>query len=143
MSNVVYNKDGIPFDIDALVTDVNGKADVDLSNTSPSSMFKSNSVSWCMPDYENQITGSSKNWVQCSKDSFICIWGFDSYTEDFKAQVSPNNGTDIFTVGVRSDDVNSNTQTTSFTFLCPKNWYFRCTSEGIPTYVIYPLKGAN
>ena len=32
MTDIVYNKNGIPFDIDALATDLNGKADVDLTN---------------------------------------------------------------------------------------------------------------
>ena len=32
MTDTVYNKNGIPFDIDALATDVNGKADRDLVN---------------------------------------------------------------------------------------------------------------
>lgn len=34
MTDIVYNKNGVPFDIDALVTDVNGKADTDLTNCS-------------------------------------------------------------------------------------------------------------
>lgn len=32
MTDIVYNKNGIPFDIDAIATDLNGKADVDLTN---------------------------------------------------------------------------------------------------------------
>jgi hypothetical protein len=34
MTDIVYNKNGVPFDIDALATDVNGKADRDLVNVS-------------------------------------------------------------------------------------------------------------
>ena len=34
MTDIVYNKNGIPFDIDAIATDLNGKADVDLTNLS-------------------------------------------------------------------------------------------------------------
>lgn len=33
MTQIVYNKNGIPFDIDAIATDINGKADKDLLNT--------------------------------------------------------------------------------------------------------------
>lgn len=32
MTNIVYNKNGIPFDIDAIATDVNGKLDTDMTN---------------------------------------------------------------------------------------------------------------
>lgn len=33
MTQIVYNKNGIAFDIDAIATDINGKADKDLLNT--------------------------------------------------------------------------------------------------------------
>ena len=39
MTDIVYNKNGIPFDIDAIATDVNGKADRDLNNTLLTSYF--------------------------------------------------------------------------------------------------------
>ena len=34
MTDIVYNKNGIAFDIDNIATDLNGKVDVDLSNLS-------------------------------------------------------------------------------------------------------------
>ena len=36
MPTTVTNKDGIEFDIDAIATDLNGKADVDLTNVNDS-----------------------------------------------------------------------------------------------------------
>jgi hypothetical protein len=33
MTQIVYNKNGVAFDIDAIATDINGKADKDLLNT--------------------------------------------------------------------------------------------------------------
>lgn len=135
------SKTDIQVDIDNIATDLNGKADTDLENTT--TKLADSFLSKIMPDYENQVTGSGGNWVQCSKDSFICIWGDDPFTEDYYCYVSPDNGTTTYMVGRRYDDTNGNTEITSFTFLCPKNWYFRCTSEHTPSYCIYPLKGAN
>ena len=40
MTNIVYNKNGIKFDIDALDSYVNGKADVDLTNVNNSAKEK-------------------------------------------------------------------------------------------------------
>lgn len=47
MTEIVYNRSGIPFDIDAIATDLNGKADVDFINVNNSG--KSLGTSWFMP----------------------------------------------------------------------------------------------
>ena len=137
----------LPLDVDInqIATDLNNKADRDLSNTIPSDSFISDSVSWGMPDYANQITGSvaSGTYVQVSQDSFVCVYGSDAYTEDIWCYVSPDNGTTTYIVGRRADDTNGNTESTSFTFLVPKDWYFTATIENGVYYHIYPLKGAN
>ena len=69
MGTTVTNKNGIEFDIDALATDVNGKADKDLSNTNPSSSF----CSMLMPDYANgtPFTGTSFT-APCAGLAIIC-----------------------------------------------------------------------
>lgn len=139
-------KTEIEVDIDEIATDLNGKADTDLSNTSPSQTFKNSICDWVMPDYANFITGtaSSGTWTQCLKDSFVLVWGTDPYTEDYWCYVSPNNdGTAVLPVGRRYDDYNGSTQSISFTFLVPKNWYFICQAEYGCGYYIYPLKGGN
>ena len=48
MTNVVYNKNGIPFDIDAIATDLNGKMDRDGINATASVCVESyqNGTSW-------------------------------------------------------------------------------------------------
>lgn len=120
------------------------KLDLDASNIS--STGKETIVGWGMPDYENVIEGtmpSLGSWVQCVKDSFVCCYGGDSYIEDYWCYVSPDNGTTTYVVGRRYDDVNANTQHTSFTFFVPKGWYFKITSELVPHYYIYPLKGVS
>ena len=121
------------------------KADTSLSNTTPSQSFKEMSVGWGMPDYSSAITGNAVagKFIQCPADAAVCVFGQDPYTENFYAYVSPDNGTTKYIVGCRKDDVNSNTQTTSFYFLVPKNWYFTTTVEQGFTYQIYPLSGGQ
>ena len=56
MGTTVTNKNGIEFDIDALATDVNGKADKDLSNANPSTSFINTIIGNIntMPDYSKK-----------------------------------------------------------------------------------------
>ena len=124
---------------------LSGKADTNLGNTIPSQSFKEMSVGWGMPDYSSAITGNAVagKFIQCPADAAVCVFGQDPYTENFYAYVSPDNGTTKYIVGRRTDDVNSNTQTTSFYFLVPKNWYFTTTVEQGFTYQIYPLSGGQ
>lgn len=50
------SKTDIQIDIDNVLTDLNGKADKDLSNvTAPTQAFKNMSVGWGMPDYSAKI----------------------------------------------------------------------------------------
>ena len=56
---IVTNKNGIEFDIDDIATDLNGKADVDLTNVNNAGTSKS--AGWAMPSttYETITTGAS------------------------------------------------------------------------------------
>ena len=99
----------------------------------------------CMPDYANQIYAeniSSGTKITCPKDSQVIVWGKDEYTENYYAYVYSPNDAGPFVVGYRMDDVNGNTQWTTFSFLVPAGWKFTCTAENGFTYRIYPLKGA-
>lgn len=122
--------------------DISGKANVALDNITTAG--KAESVSWGVPDYASVIAADGVamgTWIQCSVDSFVCTWGGDPYTEDYYVYVSPDKSTK-YIVGRRYDDVNSNTQITSFTFFVPKGWWFQNNPEGGFSYRIYPLKGA-
>lgn len=46
----------IQVDIDNIATDLNGKADKDLSNINPTQAIKNSIMSWGIPDYNNGIT---------------------------------------------------------------------------------------
>lgn len=50
-------------DIDDVVTDLNGKADVDLSNMNASLSAKNEIISWGLPDWDNKISLSTNNVV--------------------------------------------------------------------------------
>ena len=102
-------------------------------------------ANYSMPDYENGITSDNVamgTWVQVMKDSFVITYGGDPFYESYFIYVSPDKTTK-YTVGHRMDDVNSNTQATTFAFFVPKGWYFQNNAEGGSSYHIYPLKGAN
>lgn len=62
-------KTDIEVDIDEIATDLNSKADVDLSNISASQSAKNEIVSWGMPDYTNGIVISVAN---NSETSYTC-----------------------------------------------------------------------
>lgn len=49
-------KTQIEVDIDEIVTDLNGKADIDLSNINPTQTVKNTIVGWGMPDYNSKVT---------------------------------------------------------------------------------------
>ena len=49
-------KTDIQVDIDEIATDLNGKADTDLSNSTPAQSFKNSCITWGTPDYANGIT---------------------------------------------------------------------------------------
>lgn len=120
-----------------------GKANTDLNNITQAGI--ETAIAWSMPDYSSAITGNAVagEFIQCPADAAVCVFGSDPYTEDSYAYVSPDNGTTKYIVGRRKDDVNSHTQTTSFYFLVPKNWYFTTTVENGFTYQIYPLSGGQ
>ena len=49
-------KTPVEVDIDEIATDLNGKADKDFSNATPSQTFKDSSVSWGIPDYQSEVS---------------------------------------------------------------------------------------
>ena len=73
MTEIVYNKSGIPFDIDAIATDLNGKADVDLTNVNNSGT--SVGASWSMPStsYEDLTLGASGTNYTAPANGYVAI----------------------------------------------------------------------
>lgn len=56
-----YPKTQIEVDIDEIATDLNGKADIDLSNMNPTQTVKNTIVSWGIPDYTSEVSVSEGN----------------------------------------------------------------------------------
>ena len=73
MSDIVYNKNGTPFDIDAIATDLNGKADVDLTNVNNSGT--SLGASWTMPSstYKTLTLGSTGTDYLMPANGWVCF----------------------------------------------------------------------
>ena len=142
VGNTVRNQTEI--DVGIISEALNSKADLDFGNVSEAG--KEASVSWSMPDYENgiEITNIAKDvFVQVEKDSFVLVFGADPITENYYAYVSPDGGVTKYMVGKRTDDHDSYTQTTSFTFFVPAGWYFSNGAEAGSSAFIYPLRGAK
>ncbi len=68
-------KTEIEVDIDEIATDLNGKADVDLSNMSASQSAKDTIIGWSLPDWNNAIAVSRDAMLAgytCPADGIIC-----------------------------------------------------------------------
>ena len=75
MTEIVYNKNGIPFDIDAIATDLNGKADVDLTNVNDTGTSKV--AGWAMPStvYDTLTLGASgSTYTAPANGYFYCFY---------------------------------------------------------------------
>ena len=71
MTDIVYNKNGVPFDIDAIATDLNGKMDVDTVNASDTG--KSNMAGYGMPSdtYEDLTFTANTTYTAPSNGYFV------------------------------------------------------------------------
>ena len=76
--DIQLNKSGIPFDIDALITDVNGKADVDLTNVND--VGTSKCASWAMPStsFEDRVIGASNIMYTAPANGWFNASGYAS-----------------------------------------------------------------
>lgn len=134
-------KTAIEVDIDEIATDLNGKADVDLSNMNASLSAKNEIVSWGMPDYANGISVQSANslanayTVPC--DGFInCAY--------LTTSTSGLPHIDNKTIG--GHNLSSSVENVSF--FISKGQKFYCTGListqlGTMSNVFYPMKGAS
>lgn len=68
------SKTEIQSDIDEIATDLNGKADVDLSNINASQSAKDTIIGWGMPDWNNSISyANNTNTNTAPSDGFIIL----------------------------------------------------------------------
>lgn len=134
-------KTDIQVDIDEIATDLNSKADVDLSNISASQSAKNEIIGWGMPNWSNSISyANNTNTNTAPSDGFIMLY------------YVPNSGTGYFQIN--GQNVASCISTTYRTSACGmfvinKNDTFNITATAINdsysqfVYKFIPMKGAN
>lgn len=134
-------KTSIEVDIDQIATDLNGKADVDLTNVTPSQSFKETAVGWGMPDY---TAGISKTWNTAhlaDKDYLAFVKGFGSSSTNcyyFAVSADASNWTGIEGLYTANG---GNGETTAF---IPKGMYYKASAgSSNQSLIVYPLKGVN
>ena len=78
MTEIVYNRNGVPFDIDNIATDLNGKADCDLTNVNDTGTAKV--ANWGMPSdvYDDITVGASDSTYTAPADGFLNIVAYTS-----------------------------------------------------------------
>ena len=74
MSEIVYNKNGVAFDIDAIATDLNGKMDVDGVNST---------CSVCVESYHD----NNGNWYRVYSDGWCEQGGVSTFTAVSQKQI--------------------------------------------------------
>lgn len=144
----VYNsiQDSAQLVVDEIIADSVTKANVSLDNLSITGIELLSNL--FIPDYAQQVTGNTiggGEWIQVIKNSFVEVNGTDPYHVDVRAWVSPyNDGRELYQVGYfYNDNSREFTKGTSFTFIVPAGWYFKCNFENGSAYYIYPFKGVN
>lgn len=125
-------KTDIQVDIDDIATDLNGKADTDLSNISPSASGRNTIAGWSMPDFANSIqvslpyTAPSNGYLleQVASSGYVDLLINGSTT--FYSGLSTENATRTLMYPIKVNDVITRADSNG-------NWYL---------YFI-PVKGAN
>lgn len=135
-------KTEIQSDIDEIATDLNGKADVDLSNINASQNAKNEIIGWGMPDYANKVSFSDNTKIQVPVDALVSVgnsgnggtgwYGVDLWIYD------TDGTTEIWYSG------NTATYASSVNVYVPKGLYVKAMIYGSNQYRQFiPLKGAN
>lgn len=78
MTDIVYNKNGIPFDIDAIATDLNGKADTDLTNCTNTANIKMAHNAMPSNAYIDLTVGESGSTYTAPADGYISAFCVNS-----------------------------------------------------------------
>lgn len=73
MAEIVYNKNGIPFDIDAIATDLNGKADTDLTNTTDTGKILMGGMAFPSVTYIDLTAGASGTIYTMPANGWLCL----------------------------------------------------------------------
>ena len=116
--------------IDEIATDLNGKADVDLSNTTLSDLFVGN----FMPDWSNGASKTNNTQYTASSAGYVYAYGF---TQSAFVKITINGIEHI--IGGREDFYGGGAS--CFIPINKGDTYI--TTGNVSTVIFYPLKGAN
>ena len=141
----------VEININQVLTDLNGKADVDLGNTIPAQSFKNNVISWGMPDYINAIqTSLGMNvWRTANYDCFIIGHVSSGTNGGGVIALKDKNGNDvpINATGTLGEVAYSQTGNILMRCFVPKGYSYafrvRDAQGSINSTWEVPLKGAN
>ena len=73
MTQIVYNRDGIPFDIDAIATDLNGKMDIDCLNRSNEGSSVMVNMSMPSSTYSDLVLGTSGSTYTAPANGYMMV----------------------------------------------------------------------
>lgn len=90
MTNIVYNKNGVPFDIDSIATDLNGKLDVDITNASATGQNNIATLSTPSSSYTNLTLGTSGASYTADKTGYVFLRGQSSVADGYIALTQGN-----------------------------------------------------
>ena len=130
-------------DIDEIATDLNGKADVDLSNLNASQNAKNEIISWGMPDYS---AGVSKSWETSNyadTSGYIVTRGSGTGASAcFVIQISLDNSNWI---EISRIYIPTNGGDSGGIFPVEKGCYWKAggAAGGQTNLTFYPMKGGN
>lgn len=124
-------KTDIEVDIDEVMTDLNSKADIDLSNINPSQTVKNTIIDWGMPDYSAGVSISNGYTAPVNG---VIIASFNWSNSNWSASI------DGYPF-VASNNISNSGQQSSGFCIAPKNSVFTTNASG--TFMFFPLKGVQ
>ena len=141
VGNTVINEANI--DVGNVLSELQLKADTDLSNTTPKQAFKDISIGWCMPEYS---AGISKAWgvlhtAETAGYVFAYIRGVSS-GNSISRYLSVNGSSLAFGGG---EQQRSQASSSCFIPVNKNDTYqtFNLSDTPAKGVIFYPLKGAN
>jgi hypothetical protein len=93
MTDIVYNKNGIAFDIDAIATDLNGKADIDFTNVNNAGLIKGAGLGMPSNTYKDLTVGASGATYTAPANGWFCVkCKIENQTGSYQSSVTTSYG---------------------------------------------------
>lgn len=137
-------KTDIQVDIDNIATDLNGKADVDLTNVNQAG--KNNIMAWGIPDWTKGVKKSVNTLYVAKNNCYVTVFGVATASNFVQLYVEDENGNPAIAIGVWPGVIwsiqNTRGAHDSGGAFIPKGYKYK--GQGATESIVeYPLKGAN